>query len=301
MLIFIYSEKSPNIKDMAYDLLSAAEKYGLDRLKLICVETLCSNVLKDNSSHALVLAVKHGACNLKEEALNFITSHATEVAETAGWKEMKCYPSLVSEPFSVLAAKQCPWAHLESALNSSESNYRLRPQSDSMLERHMKTTDEHLKKVASIHQRDWNERLPIFLLAYQASTHETTGMVSANTVCGRESRPPPPQDKEQLTTNYAADLVERLDDIHQYARQRLKLASDSMKARYNRLASSKGFQKNNQVWLFRPTRTRRKSPKLQSSWEGPYKVITRINDVVYRIQRHPTAKMTVVHFDRLAP
>jgi hypothetical protein len=101
---------------------------------------------------------------------------------------------------------------------------------------------------------------------------------------------PPPQDKEQLATNYAADLVERLDDIHQYARQRLKLASDSMKARYNRLAISKGFQKNNQVWLFRPTRTRRKSPKLQSSWEGPYKVITRINDVVYRIQRHPTAK-----------
>jgi hypothetical protein len=31
------------------------------------------------------------------------------------------------------------------------------------------------------------------------------------------------------------------------------------------------------------------------------KFITRINDVVYRIQRHPRARMIVVHFDRLAP
>jgi hypothetical protein len=40
--------------------------------------------------------------------------------------------------------------------------------------------------------------------------------------------------------------------------------------------------------------------KLQSSWEGPYKVVTRINDVVYRIQKNPRSRMMVVHLDRLA-
>jgi hypothetical protein len=34
------------------------------------------------------------------------------------------------------------------------------------------------------------------------------------------------------------------------------------------------------------------SSKLQSSWKGLYKV-TRINDVVYRIQRNPRSKMMV--------
>jgi hypothetical protein len=29
--------------------------------------------------------------------------------------------------------------------------------------------------------------------------------------------------------------------------------------------------------------------------------MTRINNVIYRIQRHPRAKMMVVHLDRLAP
>jgi hypothetical protein len=67
-----------------------------------------------------------------------------------------------------------------------------------------------------------------------------------------------------------------------------------VEARQNRLIDST-------VWLYRPTRTSGRSPKLQSSWEGPYKGITRINDVVYRIQRHPRLRMIVVHLDRLAP
>jgi hypothetical protein len=42
-------------------------------------------------------------------------------------------------------------------------------------------------------------------------------------------------------------------------------------------------------------------PKLQCSWEGPYKAMTWINDVVYWIQWHPRARMMVVHFDTLSP
>jgi hypothetical protein len=74
-----------------------------------------------------------------------------------------------------------------------------------------------------------------------------------------------------------------------------------MKVRYDRLANSAGFQEGDRAWLYRPTRTRGRSPKLQAAWEGPYKVITRINYVVYRIQRHPLSKIMVVQLDRLAP
>jgi hypothetical protein len=55
------------------------------------------------------------------------------------------------------------------------------------------------------------------------------------------------------------------------------------------------------VWLYRPTRTKDKSPKLESSSEGPYKIVTRINDVVYRIQKNPRSRMMVVDLDGLAP
>jgi hypothetical protein len=102
-----------------------------------------------------------------------------------------------------------------------------------------------------------------------------------------------------LTTDCAADLAERLRHIHHFAHQLLEVASDRIKARYDRLANLVGFQEGDRIWLYRPTRKKGKSPKLQSCWEGPYNVVTRINDVVYRIQRRPRPKM--IHLDRLAP
>jgi transposase InsO family protein len=60
------------------------------------------------------------------------------------------------------------------------------PQSDRMVERYVKTIEKHLRKVVSSNQRDWDERMLLFLLAYRASTHETTSVTPANMVFGRE-------------------------------------------------------------------------------------------------------------------
>ena len=49
-----------------------------------------------------------------------------------------------------------------------------------MVERYVRTIEKYLRKVVSTHQRDWDERLPIFLLAYWALTNETTGVTPAN-------------------------------------------------------------------------------------------------------------------------
>jgi len=55
-----------------------------------------------------------------------------------------------------------------------------------MVERYTKTIEEHQRKVVSTHQWDWDERLPKFLLAYRASTHETTGVTLSSMVFGWE-------------------------------------------------------------------------------------------------------------------
>jgi hypothetical protein len=53
-----------------------------------------------------------------------------------------------------------------------------------MVECCIKTMEEHLRKVVVTHKRDWDERLPLFLLAYRASTHDTTGLTPASLVSG---------------------------------------------------------------------------------------------------------------------
>jgi transposase InsO family protein len=52
----------------------------------------------------------------------------------------------------------------------------LHPQSDGMVERYVKTIEEHLWKVVASNQRDWDEKLPLFLLAYRASTQRHYGI-----------------------------------------------------------------------------------------------------------------------------
>jgi hypothetical protein len=62
----------------------------------------------------------------------------------------------------------------------------LHPQSDGMVECYDKTIEEHLRKVVISNQRDWDEKLLLFLLAYRASTHDTTGLTLTSLVFGRE-------------------------------------------------------------------------------------------------------------------
>jgi hypothetical protein len=96
------------------------------------------------------------------------------------------------------------------------------------------------------------------------------------------------------------DIVALPSNMRHYGRQHLKLASDWMKTWYDKLANSTSYQEGDRVWLYCPTCIKGKSPKLQSSWEGPYKIVTWLNDVVYRLQKNPRSKMMVEHLDQLA-
>jgi hypothetical protein len=53
--------------------------------------------------------------------------------------------------------------------------------------------------------------------------------------------------------NSAVNLVDHINDIHNYARQHLNLASDRMKTRYDKLVKCAGYHEGDRVWLYRPS------------------------------------------------
>jgi hypothetical protein len=69
---------------------------------------------------------------------------------------------------------------------SKKCSTPLHPQLDGTVVRYIKTVEEHLRRVVASHQRDWDARLPNFLLAYRASTDDIAGLKSASLVFGRE-------------------------------------------------------------------------------------------------------------------
>jgi predicted aspartyl protease len=183
----------------------------------------------------------------------------------------------------------------------------LHPQSDGMVERFNRTMEQHLSKVVDQHQRDWDRHLPLFLLVYRAVIHETTHQTPAKILFGHELRLPcdlsfgSPARVPKDVSSYVDELQEAMHSIHDLTRSHILVASDRMKTRYDLKANVAGFREGDLVWLFNRQRKKGRCPKLQPSWEGPFVILTRINDVVYRIQRHSRAKMKVVHLDRLAP
>ncbi|KAJ8957222.1 hypothetical protein NQ318_007785 [Aromia moschata] len=138
--------------------------------------------------------------------------------------------------------------------------------------------------------------------------HESTTYTPSMLTSGREMKLPTDlilgrpleENQERSLPEFVENLRERMDQIHRFAREKLKIHSDKMKQRLDTTSTETAFKPGDAVWLYAPKRTKGKSPKLQSNWEGPYTIIRKINDLVYRIQLSPRSKPKVVHLERLA-
>ncbi|KAJ8948240.1 hypothetical protein NQ318_013227 [Aromia moschata] len=105
--------------------------------------------------------------------------------------------------------------------------------------------------------------------------------------------------QERSLPEFVKDLRERMDRVHEFAREKLKMQSDKIKQRLDTTSTETAFDPGETVWLYAPKRMKGRSPKLQKNWEGPYTIIKKINDLVYRIQLSPRTKPKVAHLERL--
>ena len=180
-------------------------------------------------------------------------------------------------------------------------------QSDGMVERFNRTIFNNLSLLVSRNQHDWDLKLPLFLLAYCSAVHETTGYTPSQMLFGRELRLPcdlffgRPPDTPSSPEEYLRDLQARFENVHNFARERISMATEMMKTRYDIKATNHGFQECGKVWLWNPVRRKGLSPKLQSNWDDLYTVLIRLNNIVVHIRKTPPSKPKVVYYDRLAP
>ncbi|KMQ82607.1 integrase core domain protein, partial [Lasius niger] len=160
----------------------------------------------------------------------------------------------------------------------------LHPQSDGQVERQHQTITNYLAKYVSENQKDCDRWVPMFLLAYRSSKHETTRVTPAELYFARELRLPidllqgsPRFNEERLPPgrNFVEDLKEKLEEIHSGVRERMVLRSLQMKTRYDQKVRVL-FEEGERVWLYNPCRSKGKAQKLQSNWEGPYLIVKKL-------------------------
>lgn len=116
MLHFIYRDVLPDMHEligsnspmastsMTQHLLAAADRYGLDRLRLLSEEKLCNEITIDTVATTLALAEQHQCFQLKLVCLKFAASHLKAVMHTEGFDYLKeSCPSVLSELLESLA------------------------------------------------------------------------------------------------------------------------------------------------------------------------------------------------------
>lgn len=146
------------------------------------------------------------------------------------------------------------------------------------------------------------------MLAYRSSIHETTGVSPAIMMFGRELTLPvdmtlgrPIRDERLCVTEHAYKIEQKLLDIHEFARKRLNISSESKKRRYDVKLHKIHYEMGDAVWYYNPKRKVGFNPKRQRPWKGPMVVVERLNEVLFRIQAGPKSKPLVVHHDKLKP
>jgi speckle-type POZ protein len=112
LLYFAYTDSlSETKKDeeevMCQHLLVAADRYDMQRLKLICEEILCEYLDVRTVATILALADQHNCDGLKKACFDFLSSpaHRRAVVATDGFQHLyKSCPSLVTELIAMLSS-----------------------------------------------------------------------------------------------------------------------------------------------------------------------------------------------------
>jgi speckle-type POZ protein len=101
----MYTDELPDMKEqeeseMVQHLLVAADRYNLERLKLICEDKLCKHIDTGSAATILALAEKHSCHGLKEACFNFLSASTAlkAVMENDGFENLtKNCPSVLKE------------------------------------------------------------------------------------------------------------------------------------------------------------------------------------------------------------
>ncbi|CAL5011090.1 unnamed protein product [Urochloa decumbens] len=99
LLHFIYNDLLPDMggldgndyRDMMWHLLAAADRYAMDRMKLVCQSTICKNLDVGTVATTLALADQYNCDRLKTACIEFIASPMNKdaVAATQGYANLK--------------------------------------------------------------------------------------------------------------------------------------------------------------------------------------------------------------------
>jgi hypothetical protein len=96
----------------------------------------------------------------------------------------------------------------------------------------------------------------ILLMAYRSAKHEATNQTPDLEL----GRPPDAHQTIPTESDYVGKLRERIEDVHNYARECIDLASKRMRRHYNMRENTPQYAISRKVWLYDPSKKKGRCP-----------------------------------------
>ena len=181
------------------------------------------------------------------------------------------------------------------------------PQSDGLVERWNKTLLHNLSTCVKDHPESWEDYVRPICMAYNTSTHQTTGFTPFYLMFRRQAKLPielmygTPEPESVTSTEYATQL-QSSREAYQKVRLRTTCQLEHQAELYNQKVHGSPYEVGSHVWVLFPQVPRGRSKKVHRPWSGPFVVIKHLSDVTYRVQIvNSRRRRVVVHFNHLKP
>ena len=176
------------------------------------------------------------------------------------------------------------------------------PSSDGLIERSNRTILSMLRVLSQEHKKEWDELLPLALMAYRSTIQESTGNTPAMMLFGRDISMPLDLQFERLSqepdyqcpTQYVQWLQNSCRSAFTIARENLYKSAVRQKRNYNRAAQTRKFKRGD--WIYLRDFVEEKK-KLGLKYKGPVLVVGLYNDTSLRVQANPDAPVRIVHMN----
>jgi transposase InsO family protein len=178
------------------------------------------------------------------------------------------------------------------------------PKSNGGSEAMVKIVKNMLKSFCAEQPETWPQMLQQLMFAYRTSKSRVTGFSPHFLKTGQLAKQPMdlifgtfPQKKFESQSDYAYQLYKIIRSTYRWVENHLKASREIAKQRYDNRTNIKQFKPNDWVYLWRPRKKGQHA--FMSNFYGPYKILSKVGDYVYKLDTGNSKIHPIVPHDLL--
>ncbi len=188
----------------------------------------------------------------------------------------------------------------------------MHPMGNAVVERTQQTLVNMLNCVCASNPFSWSKLIKLCALAYNNLKHKSIKMEPAKLIFGRLLCLPPDLILPNGNTNHTSELMSAkcadeyvlrlqalLRELNAQARANLKNATFKNGKYYNNRLAFNKFDRGDLVYYFYPVKNQTTSKSNFHPWKGPFVVLDKMSDCLYKIQESAQKKPLITHHNKL--